>query len=195
MALNFNFTEYMETVNSVILIKNRKETSTKTIAQVIELVKIMADEAYAKFAPIDTKANLTDKSTGNIYEVYSQAYVDKYQLPNYWALVLDMEAIRRLLNGSGGGNIAIPSGILSGAINSVTVDSTNGEILINIDNPNEKDFEIFLNYPEIDINDEIEKVSYSQFKIKLFSFTSFEKIPLNCELTPIRIGYAVIFKN
>jgi hypothetical protein len=113
------------------------EDSTKTLIQGLEIFKDQVNAVDAK-SDYDTLATIIDKRTtqtaidegagfGNVYKVFSDAYVTKYGLDNWWVLEVDKVSVAKIGEtvastiqakvddgslGTGGGQMTLKSGKL-----------------------------------------------------------------------------------
>lgn len=58
-----------------------------------------------------------------------------------------------------------------------------------------KDYEVFTMLDEtMSMNDRIDKIDSTSFRLSLYSFETFEKTELDCSISPIEVAYIVVFK-
>lgn len=222
---NISLEQYLGFVNLIELKKGIKTNSSATLDFALQYYKNQVEEADAivnkgitnPSETFDVRAEMVDRRVtttakelreglGNTYQIFSDNYVAKYNMLNWWSLKLDMFSIIELLNkdfsssASGStttnGAITLPDGILAGEIKRITIDSENGEQIVTFDNPNNLEYEVFTMHDEtISVNDRIDKIDKVSFKISLYSFASFEKTKLNASVSPIEMSYMIVFNN
>jgi len=207
--MSFLFEDYLSSVNLVELKKAIKVNSSATLVYALDYYRKQVNDK-AVLTEYDVRAEMVDRRTtdtatasregwGNTYQIFSDRYVEKYNMPHWWALKLDMFSILELLNGkkasAEGATIEMPVGILSGDVGSIVINTQTGEKNINFENPDDREYEVFTMLDETaSINDRVDKVDFKNFKLSLFSFETFEKEPLDCSVVPVEVSYVVVFK-
>ena len=207
--MSFLFEDYLSSVNLVELKKAIKTNSTATLVYALDYYRKQVNDK-AVLTEYDVRAEMVDRRTtdaatanregwGNTYQIFSDKYVEKYNMPHWWALKLDMFSILELLNGkkaiTEGVDTEIPAGVLSGDVGFIIVDTQTGEKIVTIKNPDNKEYEVFTMLDETaSINDRVDKVDFKNFKLSLFSFKTFEKEPLDCSVVSVEVSYVVVFR-
>jgi hypothetical protein len=211
MALDFD--SYLSSVNLVELKKAIKSDSAATLEFALNYYRGQVNEK-AILTEYDTRAEMVDRREtpeatalrqgwGNTYQIFSDAYVAKYNMPHWWALKLDMFSILEFLNGRAtqsdtstpATTVELPENILSGTTSSVVVDTQNGKKVVAFENELGKDYEVFTMLDEtMSMNDRVDKIDSTSFRLSLYSFETFEKTELDCSISPIEVAYIVVFK-
>jgi len=211
MALDFD--SYLSSVNLVELKKAIKSDSAATLEFALNYYRGQVNEK-AILTEYDTRAEMVDRREtpeatalrqgwGNTYQIFSDAYVAKYNMPHWWALKLDMFSILEFLNGRAtqsdtstpATTVELPENILSGTTSRVIVDTQNGKKVVAFENELGKDYEVFTMLDEtMSMNDRIDKIDSTSFRLSLYSFETFEKTELDCSISPIEVAYIVVFK-
>jgi len=199
-----NFEDYLKMVNLIELKKGIKPNSTATLDFALSYYRKQVNEA-ANQTDYDVRAEMVDRRVteealsqrqglGNTYQIFSDKYVAKYNMPNWWELKLDMYSILELLGKDNTVNVNLPSNILFGESDEILITSETGIEIIDIKNINKSDYHIFLYIDETNgIDDKVTKISDRQFKIELIDNRDFESRPLNCKETPTKVSYVVIY--
>jgi len=194
-----DFTEYMGVVNIVELKRGIKEDSTATLDFALDYYRKQANNA-ADLSDYDTRVEMVDRritdeakslrqGRGNIYQIYSDKYVEKYGMPHWWSLKLDNFSLLELLELS-----TTDNNDSTMQVGDIFITTSDGVGYIKVSNPDGKEFNSFVN---IDNNHTIrvekETIDYETVKVSLIDISSFEEQPLDCSTTTIEVNYAIVF--
>lgn len=220
---NIDLAQYLSFVNLIELKKGIKVDSTVSLEFALQYYKNQVEEADAIVnagvtdpkQTFDVRAEMVDRRTtqeakdlreghGNAYQIFSDNYVVKYGMSNWWTLKLDMFSILELLSkdfsSTGSGEVsvqevALPDNVLSGHVGSVEIDTANGTKEVLFENSENRQYEVFMMLDEtLSIEDRVTPIDNTKFEISLYSFLSFEKKPLDCSVVPVKVAYVVVFK-
>ena len=193
MAITFE--DYIKATGILIINVIIRDNSKITIERALNIVRSRVNRNADKFPDLDVKAQLTDFRNGNIYEVFSDRWLDKYNQTSWWNLQLDKEAIDRFLNenkSSKSDNLVYTDSVL--------IDSENGEKIVYLDNDG-KDFNVFLkveddaNLKDIKVVLSDENYEEGSFKITIYDTSTFMEEKRDCSKDPINVNYLVVYTN
>ena len=92
------FQGYIKAVGLMELNIIIRDNSDIKVSKALDIVRDRTNENAEKYDDVDVKAKLVDMRTGNIYQVYSDLMMDKYEIIDWYNVELNNEEIQRFLN-------------------------------------------------------------------------------------------------
>lgn len=200
--MSLEFERFIEDVGLVKIEVIIRDNSSITMERALEIVKARVDTTanLPDYEGVDVKAAISDFRTGNIYEVFSSKWMEKYNQTSWWNLQLDNVSIQELLNRA---EPEVPKFEgLKGVSDRVLINSEDGVFVVNFSNPNEDEYQVFtnINGDVRGVDDRINKIDHSSFAIELLDLSSFDNATIsdppayNALITPVEVSYVVIIE-
>ena len=92
------FQEYIEAKGLLEINVIIRDNSFISLEDALNIVRNRVNRNADLYNDIDVKAKMTDFRNGNIYEVFSNRWLDKYDQTSWWNLQLDNASIQKMLN-------------------------------------------------------------------------------------------------
>jgi len=182
------FQEYIEAKGLLEINVIIRDNSFISLEDALNIVRNRVNRNADLYNDIDVKAKMTDFRNGNIYEVFSNRWLDKYDQTSWWNLQLDNASIQKMLNQN-------QSNYLQGYTKDVLITSSDGTAHIKVDNPLGKKFNVFLKFEnEYMIYAKLQNETLDSFDIVLYDESTFENDKLDCTQKNIKVNYVVIFE-
>jgi hypothetical protein len=189
-----DFQEYIEAKGLLEINVIIRDNSTISLDKALDIVRNRVNRNADLYQDIDIKAKMTDFRNGNIYEVFSDRWLDKYDQTSWWNLQLDNVSIQKMLNQDSSSNNDCLD-CLQGFSKEVLITSEDGTAHIEVDNPNQKSFNVFLKIEdEYMIYAKLENEKLDGFDIVLYDESTFENKKLNCSEKNVKVNYVVIYE-
>jgi len=96
--MKLTFEGFIKSVGLMELNVIIRDNSDIKVSKALEIVRDRANKDANKYDDVDVKAKLVDMRTGNIYQIYSDEMMSKYDIKNWYNVELDNEAIQKFLN-------------------------------------------------------------------------------------------------
>ena len=182
------FNDYIKALGLLEMKVIIRDNSSITIPKALNILRARANKVSSSYPDIDVKVSMTDFRTGNIYEVFSDAWCKKYNQTSWWNLQFDNVSLQKVLNG----NSNQSSDILKGFSKNITITSKDGVEHIEV---NSKNYDVFVKVLNIrDVLVSVENKSENGFDLTVYDTSTFEQLKMDCSKNPIKVNYVIIYE-